>query len=45
MDIIQSFTLSLHKHESLQGMVFRCNQERTLYVPVPSLDQMVCKHV
>jgi hypothetical protein len=48
MDIIQSFTLWLneqkfiaYKHESLHGMVFRCNQERTLYLPVPSLDEMV----
>jgi hypothetical protein len=48
IDIIQSFTKWLddqkfiaYKHESLHGMVFRCNQERTLYLPVPSLDEMV----
>jgi hypothetical protein len=48
MDIIHNFTLWLneqkfiaYKHESLHGMIFRCNQERTLYLPVPSLDQMV----
>jgi hypothetical protein len=48
MDIIHSFTSWLNEqkfiaynHESLHGMVFRCNQERTLYLPVPSLDQMV----
>jgi hypothetical protein len=48
MDIIHSFTLWLkdqkfiaYKHESLHGMVFCCNQERTLYLPVPLLDQMV----
>ena len=32
-----------YKPESLHGTVFRCNQERTLYLPVPSLDQMVTK--
>jgi hypothetical protein len=48
MDIIHNFTLWLneqksfaYKHELLHGMVFRCNQERTLYLPVPFLDQMV----
>ena len=48
MDIIEKFTSWLnnqrfiaYKHESLHGMVFHCNQDRTLYVPTPSLDQMV----
>ncbi|UJR27028.1 hypothetical protein I4U23_008332 [Adineta vaga] len=47
VDVIHSFTSWLndqkfiaYKHESLHGMIFRCNQERTLYLPVPSLDQM-----
>lgn len=48
MEIIQNYTYWLneqkfnaHKHESLHGMIFRCNQERTLYQPVSSLDQLV----
>lgn len=48
MDIIEKFTTWLnnqrfiaYKHESLHGMVFHRNRERTLYVPTPSLDQMV----
>ncbi|CAF0727285.1 unnamed protein product [Rotaria sordida] len=47
IDIIHNFTSWLHeqkiiayKHESLHGMIFRCNQEQTLYLPVPSLDHM-----
>ncbi|CAF2646870.1 unnamed protein product [Rotaria sp. Silwood2] len=47
MDIIHNFTLWLneqkiiaYKHETLHGMIFRCDQEQTLYLPVPSLDQM-----
>ncbi|CAF0736616.1 unnamed protein product [Adineta ricciae] len=47
VDVIHNFTSWLndqkfiaYKHESLHGMIFRCNQERTLYLPVPSLDQM-----
>ncbi|CAF3840940.1 unnamed protein product [Rotaria magnacalcarata] len=47
MDIIQHFTSWLndqrfiaYKHESLHGMVLRCNQERTLYLPLPTMDQM-----
>ncbi|CAF3845624.1 unnamed protein product, partial [Adineta steineri] len=47
MDIISNFTSWLneqkfiaYKHESLHGMIFRCNKERTLYLPVPSVDQM-----
>lgn len=48
LDIIQNFTQRLneskpnpYKHESLHGTIYRCNPERTLYLPVPSLDQLV----
>ena len=48
MDIIHNFTSWLndqkfiaYKHESLHGMIFRSNQERTLYLPVSSLNPPV----
>lgn len=48
IDIIRNFTswlndqrFNTYKHESLHGTVFRCNPEKTLYLPVPSLDQLV----
>ncbi|CAF3449227.1 unnamed protein product [Rotaria sp. Silwood1] len=47
MDIIHNFTswlneqkIPAYKHESLHGMIFRCNQEQTLYLPISGLDQM-----
>ncbi|CAM4873794.1 unnamed protein product [Rotaria socialis] len=47
IDIIQHFTSWLndqkfiaYKHESLHGIVLRCNQEQTLYLPLPTMDQM-----
>lgn len=48
MDVLHNFTVWLneqkiipYKHESLHGVIFRCNPEQTLYVPVASFDQMV----
>lgn len=49
MDLIHQFTYWLNddksipnKHESLHGAILRCNEDQTLYVPLPSLDQIVC---